>query len=78
MNYHRIRAIGLIPSIMDYLSMVINIKEIYKCVTIECIWNNIEIMDTIGDYDFQTIGFVTLMCLFLSGTLELLCIEWTH
>lgn len=57
MNYHRIRAIGLIPSIMDYLSMVINVNEIYKCVTIECIWNNVEIMDTIGDYDFQTIQY---------------------
>jgi len=40
---------------MDYFNMVINIQNIYNCVTMNCIYNNIEIMDDIGIYDFQTI-----------------------
>jgi len=55
LDYHRIKTNGLIPSIMDYFNMVINTKHIYDCVTMECIYNNVEIMDNIGEYDFQTI-----------------------
>lgn len=53
----RIRNEGLIPSIMDYLSFIINSKNIYSCLTDECIFENIEIMDDIGFYDKQTIMF---------------------
>ena len=53
----RIEKEGLIPSIMDYLSYVINTKNIYKCLTDDCILDNIEIMDNIGFYDIQTIMF---------------------
>jgi len=55
LDYQRIKTEGLIPSIMDYFNMVINIQNIYNCVTMNCIYNNIEIMDDIGIYDFQTI-----------------------
>jgi hypothetical protein len=55
LDYQRIKTEGLIPSIMDYFNMVINTKYIYDCVTMECIYNNVEIMDDIGKYDFQTI-----------------------
>jgi hypothetical protein len=53
----RILKDGLIPSIMDYLSYIININNIYKCVDNKCIFDNVEIMDTIGRYDKQTIQF---------------------
>jgi len=56
-DYQRIKTEGLIPSIMDYFNMVINVENIYNCVTMECIYKNIEIMDTLGAYDFQTIQF---------------------
>lgn len=55
LNYQRIKTEGLIPSIMDYFNMIINTKNIYNCVTMECIYKNIEIMDNIGRYDHQTI-----------------------
>lgn len=56
-NKDRINKEGLIPSIMDYLSYVFNKKNIYSCLTVNCMLENIEIMDDIGFYDIQTIKF---------------------
>jgi len=56
-NKCRILKDGLIPSIMDYLSYVININNIFDCIDWKCIVKNIEIMDTIGIYDKQTIEY---------------------
>lgn len=56
-NYQRIKKEGLIPSIMDYLNLVINFKNIKNCTTYDCIMNNTEIMDTYGKYDYNNIQF---------------------
>ena len=53
----RIDEEGLIPSIMDYLNLLIDTSKIYDCVSMECIMNNIKIMDHIGKYDYQTIQY---------------------
>jgi hypothetical protein len=53
----RIEEEGLIPSIMDYLNLVVNTDKIYNCYSMECIMNNINIMNTIGKYDHQTIQY---------------------
>lgn len=56
-NKTRINNEGLIPSIMDYISLIINTDKIYNCYTIDCIINNVYIMDDIGKYDYQTIDY---------------------
>ena len=53
----RIDEEGLIPSIMDYLNLLIDTNNIYKCNSMDCIMNNIKIMDHIGKYDYQTIQY---------------------
>ena len=53
----RIDEEGLIPSIMDYLNLLIDIDKIYSCRSMECIMNSINIMDHIGKYDYQTIQY---------------------
>ena len=56
-NKNRIKKDGLIPSIMDYLNLVIDIDEIYNCMNMECIMNNVKVMNDIGNYDYQTIKY---------------------
>lgn len=56
-NKERIHDEGLIPSIMDYLSYIINIKNVFSCLDNKCIFENTEIMGDIGKYDKQTIQF---------------------
>jgi len=53
----RINEEGLIPSIMDYLNLLIDTSKIYDCNSMDCIMNNIKIMDHIGKYDYQTIQY---------------------
>lgn len=53
----RIKEEGLIPSIMDYLNLIVNTDNIYDCYTMDCIMDNINIMDHIGKYDYQTIQY---------------------
>lgn len=56
-NKSRIEREGLIPSIMDYLNLVIDIDNIYSCLTMDCIIKNVKIMNNIGKYDYQTIKY---------------------